>query len=669
MRKILFTAVAAACALLLAGAAVAQTIDEIQVYDATGAPASPYNGAQVTIYGKIYVVKGTYNGGTHYIQGDTGGIQFYFPTAPALTYGDSVEVSGTVSTNSGEIQIGSTGIVVTPLGPGTVPVEPIPVTISDLMNPQDYEMVGNFISVIGTVGQKVGGAPGSSGSFNLWSGGAPGVGDSVFVYIDADTGIDLGAVADGDEYQVSSPCVNYDTLIELKPRKQSDLVEDPTGDPVPVIENVNLADWCPTSSEPITVTATITDVGAKVVTDARLYYRNDNGDSTGSFASVAMTNVGGDTYQAIIPQPHPQRQVDFYVQATDGAAQTVSNPGNAPDAWYEVAIGFLPIYEVQFAYPDSLYQGSPYRDKVVNLHGVVTAGTGDVGVPSKFIIQEPEPAEDGSIPLADGYKWGGILVYEGSGTYEPVLRGDWVEVGGYINEYYGLTEMEPHRGSAVIVTYGSALTPPPPLPTYAPTRTLADNTFDDGNGNMGEAYESVWTRTPAAVVVDDFAGFDNFIISTTGLRADSLEVDPFITLSYVPAIDDVVIVEGFMDFYFVRQLVPTDNNYVVYGLTGVENQTPELTDKGGFVSISPNPFNPLTKIRFRINREGLTQLNLYDIRGQLVRTLVNEVLPAQEHVYEWDGTDMHGARVASGTYFARLRTRGLMQVQKLSLIK
>jgi hypothetical protein len=205
------------------------------------------------------------------------------------------------------------------------------------------------------------------------------------------------------------------------------------------------------------------------------------------------------------------------------------------------------------------------------------------------------------------------------------------------------------------------------------TRTLADNTLLDGNGELGEAYESVWVRTAPSCVLDTL-GFNTFIISDTCVRADSVEVNPEIDLVYQPTIGEVAIFEGFMEYeggHF--QVTPISDEFIVSGLTGYfepEQPLPDVRPAGGFVSILPNPFNPRTEIRFVLNRDNLAQLNIYDIRGQLVRSLVNDRLPAMEHVYVWDGTDSNGSSVGSGTYFARLRV-GLevMQVRKLTLIK
>ena len=97
---------------------------------------------------------------------------------------------------------------------------------------------------------------------------------------------------------------------------------------------------------------------------------------------------------------------------------------------------------------------------------------------------------------------------------------------------------------------------------------------------------------------------------------------------------------------------------------------PTIEKAGGFKAIAPNPFNPAAQIKFVVNRDNLVQLNVYDIRGQKVRTLVQDRLPANEYTFVFDGKDDAGQTLASGTYFARLRIGSeVMQVRKMSLVK
>ena len=83
----------------------------------------------------------------------------------------------------------------------------------------------------------------------------------------------------------------------------------------------------------------------------------------------------------------------------------------------------------------------------------------------------------------------------------------------------------------------------------------------------------------------------------------------------------------------------------------------------------PNPFNPATTIALNLPRAGEVSLKIYDVRGQLVRTLVDERLAAGHHEIVWNGTDDRGATVASGVYFSEVKAGDEVRVHKLALIK
>ncbi len=68
----------------------------------------------------------------------------------------------------------------------------------------------------------------------------------------------------------------------------------------------------------------------------------------------------------------------------------------------------------------------------------------------------------------------------------------------------------------------------------------------------------------------------------------------------------------------------------------------------------PNPFNPSTEIRFGLSREGQVALRIFDVRGRMLRTLVQGTLAAGEHSARWDGNNDRGEAMGSGVYFYRL---------------
>jgi hypothetical protein len=84
----------------------------------------------------------------------------------------------------------------------------------------------------------------------------------------------------------------------------------------------------------------------------------------------------------------------------------------------------------------------------------------------------------------------------------------------------------------------------------------------------------------------------------------------------------------------------------------------------------PNPFNPQTTITFTLPRAGGVSLKVYDVRGRMVRTLLDDaVLERGEHAIVWRGQDDRGGRVASGVYFYELRSGDQRRVEKMALVQ
>jgi hypothetical protein len=83
----------------------------------------------------------------------------------------------------------------------------------------------------------------------------------------------------------------------------------------------------------------------------------------------------------------------------------------------------------------------------------------------------------------------------------------------------------------------------------------------------------------------------------------------------------------------------------------------------------PNPFNPGTTIDFELKKSCRVELSLYDVRGRMVRSLYNSVLPIGVHSLFWDGTNRQGTSCSSGIYFLRLSTGSETIIRKMLLLK
>ena len=85
---------------------------------------------------------------------------------------------------------------------------------------------------------------------------------------------------------------------------------------------------------------------------------------------------------------------------------------------------------------------------------------------------------------------------------------------------------------------------------------------------------------------------------------------------------------------------------------------------------APDPFNPTTRIRYRLEAPARVSLDIYDISGRLVRKLVRgATVTAGRHEVNWDGRSDAREPVGSGVYFARLRAGEDVQIDRMVLIR
>jgi len=83
----------------------------------------------------------------------------------------------------------------------------------------------------------------------------------------------------------------------------------------------------------------------------------------------------------------------------------------------------------------------------------------------------------------------------------------------------------------------------------------------------------------------------------------------------------------------------------------------------------PNPFNPSGTIFYHLNETEQVNLSIYNIRGQKIKTLVNEHQSEGTHQIIWQGIDESNRSVSSGVYFIKMRTKGYEGTSKIILLK
>ena len=169
----------------------------------------------------------------------------------------------------------------------------------------------------------------------------------------------------------------------------------------------------------------------------------------------------------------------------------------------------------------------------------------------------------------------------------------------------------------------------------------------------------------------DVEGF-NVIRSATGEQDDAVCANT----SIIPATNtpnetryqyiDPDLAQG--EYYYWIEMIQDDGYRMYHGpqTVMVPDNAPEFTV---FSGAYPNPFNPETTIAFSLSEPGDVTLDIYNIRGEKVRCLLSEYLDADEYMIPWNGLNDSGNAVASGVYFARLKSDGRTFVRKMLLLK
>ncbi len=153
-----------------------------------------------------------------------------------------------------------------------------------------------------------------------------------------------------------------------------------------------------------------------------------------------------------------------------------------------------------------------------------------------------------------------------------------------------------------------------------------------------------------------------------GREGNVWETPAHTTFDYSPPVSDWY---GIIAFANVRETWGTYTIRVSPTSVGTGVDPGKIVpEKFALYQNAPNPFNPSTVIRYDIPTEGAhVRLRIFDVNGQLIKTLVNESLAPGEKSATWHGDDNSGNQVATGVYFYSFETPGFRETRKLVLMK
>ena len=210
------------------------------------------------------------------------------------------------------------------------------------------------------------------------------------------------------------------------------------------------------------------------------------------------------------------------------------------------------------------------------------------------------------------------------------------------------------------------------------------------NDESGQTLPVVLTSFTATPMVDGKVRVDWVTQSETNLSGFRVLRNTVAEISTAMAVSPLIeatntsatVVYSFMDsevpgngiYYYWLQIEDLDGGisysavYTVQVTTGgVTNPIiPKIT---ALLNPFPNPFNPDVTIPFDLAVEGKVTLKIYNLKGQLIKNLLNENCKANSYRIVWDGKDNEGHTVSTGTYIIRMNAPNYQASHKISLIK
>jgi FlgD Ig-like domain/Lamin Tail Domain len=405
----------------------------------------------------------------------------------------------------------------------------------------------------------------------------------------------------------------------------------------------------PTSAQSVTISANIRD-GDGTVTSANVVYNVNKG----AFQTVAMTTTNDTGYTAVIPAQANGAFVQYFIKSTDNQNNTSSNPPDTSAAklFYFVKDAGLAIRDVQFTpFRDGR---SEFTDAQVTLTGTVTSTKNFFNgsfINRTYYIQDAAAM------------WSGIQVFDPA---DSVGLGDNVTVTGTVQENFQVTRLT----NITSFTRNSSGNPVP-TPIVVTTGEIATN------GANAEAYESVLVEVRNVTVTvpfsDGTSNFGEFSVSdgSGDLRVDDESGHAYSQLDTMwHGGEKIAFIRGLQHFHNSNYKLQPRNNDDLGPFTVSVQETPDnLPRTYALEQNYPNPFNPETMIKYQLPKQAAVSINIFNILGQKVRTLVDNVQPAGTYSIRWDGANDRGVRVPSGIYFYRMKSADFVRMHKMLLLK
>jgi subtilisin family serine protease len=384
----------------------------------------------------------------------------------------------------------------------------------------------------------------------------------------------------------------------------------------------NVSDFKTRSLQAATpIQATITD--PSTVAGATFHYRiNGNG-----WIDLPMTPVFGGLYTFSLPVFSVGTQIDYYIGATDGLGNASSSPATAPATFYT-------LYFTTLLFADDAEQDNNWS----------LSASGDNATTGRWVRENPVGTvyQDHPCQPEDDHTYGSgvtcFITENGTPGGDPNAK----DVDGGCTTLTAPTFNLNGRTRAFISYHR----------WWAQEISLDDQFQIDGSSDGGSTWVPLERVGPPAdetwrKVTIDLGQYLNF----TGNMKIRFK-----------ACDQIQggIVEAGIDDFAIETFNPT---------TSDAGEQATLPLRPVLEQNEPNPFNPVTTIKFTLSNPAQARIEIFDTTGRLVRALTDAPMTSGVHTIVWNGLDDAGRPVESGVYFYRLKAGAFEQSRRMTILK
>lgn len=436
-----------------------------------------------------------------------------------------------------------------------------------------------------------------------------------------------------DPFGQSTPA---DGMLSIVPWADSDLVVKASP---PSVGPLNTPTEFLTSADAFEVTSDITFDPERTAASVTLTYEVD-----GSESDVAMVNTEGTTWTGSIPGQAEGSFVNYWVIAEDNTGASTSSLIRV----YRVldADGINTIAEVQET-ADGEAGDSPFA-----------GASGDMNITA---IVQSDPAVSGFISIQDDTElgpWSGVFIRASEALINDLVTGDEINItSATVAENFGVTEL---RDIVYTKTAGK-------VADQLPYKEVA--TADLRVTDTAEAHEGMLLKFNDVNIIQNIAfGEWRFTNGEPGefVLGDGASSSFPDDNSVFADGESYTFLQGIWWFSFgTYKIVPEDLGDVGDKVdTAVEPIGEGIPARMSLHQNYPNPFNPATEIRFDVAQQGHVRVDVFDVTGRLVSTLVDQVMSAGSYQATFDGADL-----PSGMYLYRMTAGTQVLTQKMLLLR